>query len=195
MLDPWQVAIEEISEVSKMSVTIERERLAQEAAPRKKSMVLLVAGILALAVGFGSIAGGVFGVWYTWNQAVVQDVTTPSDAVIPDAAVRGPFTMWAQADIINHHQLDRTEGLYYAQMPGQIPQLDEAGQPVIGENGEPVMIPNAARASWINATALTTALSLGIISYALSVFAMVVGLTLAFAGYVFLHIRKRAVLL
>lgn len=178
-----------------MSVTIERERLAQEASPHKKSMILLVAGILALAVGFGSVAGGVFGAWYTWNQAVVQNVTTPSDAVIPDAEVRGPFTMWAQADIITYHQLDRTEGLYYAEMPRLIPQVDDNGAPVLDDNGEAVMIPNQARASWFDATTLTTALSLGIVSYALSVFAMVVGLTLAFAGYVFLHIRKRAVLL
>ncbi len=178
-----------------MSVTIERERLAQDAAPLKKSMTLLFAGILALAVGFGSIAGGIFGVWYTWGQAVVQDVTTPSDAVIPEAPVRGPFTMWAQADIITFHQLDRTEGLYYAQMPRLIPQVDESGTPVLDANGEAVMVPNQARASWFDATTLTTALSLGIVSYALSAFAIVVGLTLAFAGYVFLHIRKRAVLL
>lgn len=177
-----------------MSVTMERERLGQETVPHKKSMILLLAGILALAVGFGSIAGGVFGAWYTWNQAVVQDVTTPSDAVIADTPVRGPFTMWAEADIITTHQLDRTEGLYYAQMPREVPQLDENGAPVV-ENGETVMVPNQARASWFDATTLTTALSLGIISYALSVFAMVVGLTLGFTGYVFLQIRRKAVLL
>lgn len=178
-----------------MTATIERERVHTESVDYKKSWLLLVAGIVALAVGFGSMIGGTFGVWYTWNQATVQDVTTPSDAVIPEADVRGPLTMWAQSDIITQHQLNRTEGLYYAQMPGQVPQLDENGQAVIGENGEPVMIQNAARASWINATALTTALSVGILSYALSAMALAVGLTLVFAGFVFLHIRKRAVLL
>jgi len=178
-----------------MTATIERERVHAESVDYRKSWLVLVAGILALTVGFSTIVGGAFGVWYTWNQAVAQDVTTPSDAVIPDAAVRGPFTMWAQSDIITHHQLDRTDGLYYSQMPSQVPQLDEAGQPVIGEDGQPVMVANTARASWINATALTTALGLGIISYALSAFAMTVGLVLVFAGFVFLHIRKRAVLL
>lgn len=178
-----------------MSFTIERDRVAPETVPHKKSMILLLAGILALAVGFGSIAGGVFGAWYTWSQAVVQNVTTPSDAVIADTPVRGPFTMWAQADIITFHQLDRTEGLYYAEMPRLVAQVDEAGAPVLDADGEVVMIPNQARASWFDATTLTTALSLGIVSYALSVFAMVVGLTLAFTGYAFLHIRKKAVLL
>jgi hypothetical protein len=177
-----------------MTATIETREVRTEAPSLKKSWLLLVAGILALSVGLGSVAGGVFGVWFTWNQAVVQDVTTPGDATIPETPVRGPLTMWSQIDIINHHQLANTDGLYFAQMPRLIPQLDEAGQPVIGENGEPVMIPNAARGSWFNATTLTTALSLGIISYALAAMAMAVGLVLVFTGLVFLHIRKHAIL-
>lgn len=171
------------------------QTMGVEAPGVRRSAVLLLAGILAVVVGFGSFAGGIFGAWYTWDQAVAQDVVTPDDAVIPETPVRGPFTMWAQADIITKHQLENTEGLYYAQMPRQVAQLDENGQPVLDENGEQVMIPNEARASWITATALTTALSLGVVSYALSAFAIAVGLTLIGAGYVFLHIRKRAVLL
>src|SRR3970040_2283357 len=130
---------------------IDRERLAsqQETAPRRKSILLLTAGILTLVVGFGSFAGGIFGAWYTWDQAVAQDVTTPDDAVFPETPVRGPFSMWAQADIITHHQLDNTEGLYYAQMPREIPQLDENGAAVLDEDGEEVMVPNEARASTI----------------------------------------------
>ncbi|HJQ76462.1 MAG TPA: hypothetical protein VJ948_04275 [Acidimicrobiia bacterium] len=160
----------------------------------RTSLVLAIAGIMALVVGLGSVAGGIFGAWYTYDQAVAQSVVTPDDAAIPETPVRGPFTMWAQSDIITHHQLDSTEGLYYAEMEREVPQLDEAGQPVLDENGEPVMVPNEARASWINATALTTALGLGIVSYALSAFAIASGLALAFAGYAFLYIRRRALI-
>jgi hypothetical protein len=175
---------------------IDRERLVtEEVTTPRKSFVLLTAGILALAVGFGSMAGGIFGAWYTWDQAVAQDVVTPDDAAIAETPVRGPFTMWAQSDIITHHQLESTEGLYYSQMSRTVPQVDESGAAVLDENGEQVMVPNEARASWFNATTLTTALGLGIVAYALSAFAMVVGLTLMFTGYVFFHIRRRAVLL
>ena len=55
------------------------------------------------------------------------------------------------------------------------------------------MIPNAARASWLDATTLTTSLSLGILSYAFSAFAFVVGLTLLGLGWVVLKLRKSAV--
>lgn len=178
-----------------MTATVQQDRTFRAETTHKKSFVLLAAGILALAVGFGSTAGGIFGAWYTWDQAVAQDVVTPDDAAIPETPVRGPFTMWAQADIITQHQLENTEGLYYAQMDREVPAVDENGEAVLDENGEAVMVPNEARASWINATALTTALSLGVISYALAAFAIVVGLTLIVVGYVFLHIRRKAVLL
>ncbi len=176
---------------------IDREKLVskEEISAPRKSWLLLTAAIVALLVGFGTLAGGVFGAWYTWDQAVAQDVVTPDDAAIAETAVRGPFTMWAQSDIITHHQLENTGGLYYSQMPRTIPQVDENGEAVLDESGEQVMVPNEARASWINATTLTTALGLGIVAYALSAFAMVVGLTLVMVGFVFLYIRKRAVLL
>lgn len=179
-----------------MTAIVEKDRTSEaDTAAPKKSLTLLLVGILALTVGFGSMAGGIFGAWYTWDQAAVQDITTPDDAAIAETPVRGPFTMWAQADIITQHQLDRTEGLYYAQMERMVPSIDDSGEVVLDENGEAVMVPNEARASWFDATTLTTALSLGIVSYALATFAFVIGLTLAAVGYVFLRIRSKAVLL
>lgn len=178
-----------------MTATIEKTSSTVETAAPRRGFILLLAGILSLAVGIGSMAGGVFGAWYTWDQAVTQDVVTPNDAVIADTPVRGPFTMWAQADIINQHQLNRTDGLYFAQMDRTVPMVDESGAVVLDEAGEVVMVPNEVRASWLDATTLTTALSLGIVSYALATFAFVVGLTLVVSGLVFLYIRRRAVLL
>lgn len=176
------------------AIVTERVTTPSEISTFKKSGLLLTAAIVALVVGFGAVAGGVFGAWYTWDQAVTQGVTTPEDAVIPEAAVRGPLTMWAQADIITKHQLERTDGLYYSEMPRQVPAVDEAGQPILDEAGEQVMVPNEARASWLDATTLTTALSLGIISYALSAMAIAVGSALVLTGFVFLRIRSKAVL-
>jgi hypothetical protein len=165
--------------------------------PAVRSTNRLFAGVawFAIVVGVFSILGGIFGATYTFQQAAVENITTPDDAVIAEAPVRGPLTMWAQSDIITQHQLNRTEGLRYAEMPGQIPQVDpETGETIIGEDGEPVMGPNADRMSWINATALTTVLGLGIISYAFSAFAMVVGLALLGLGWVVLKLRKAVVL-
>lgn len=174
-----------------MAVVVDRTApKATERTGMARRRLLAIVGILALVVGIGSFAGGVFGAVYTWNQAAAENITTPDDAVFPEVPVRGPFSMWAQADIIEHHQLDSTEGLRYAEMPRQVPSVDEAGNPVIGEDGEPVMVANAARASWINATALMTALNVGLLAYALSAFALVVGITLIASGVTFLSLRK-----
>ena len=173
---------------------IETQRYPDETKRGGVSRFLLFAGIMAIVVGIGSVGGGIFGAWYTYDQAVAQNVVTPDDAVIPETPVRGPFSMWAQADIITHHQLDNTEGLYYAEMERTVPQVDENGEVVLDENGEAVLVPNEARASWLPATTLTTALGLGIVSYALAAFAFMVGLTLIVVGFAFLQIRKRALL-
>ncbi len=152
-----------------------------------RSLALWVA-VLSLVVGFGAILGGIGGAWYTYEQAAVQNITTPDDAVIPGASVVGPVTMWSQMDIITKHQLNRTDGLYYAEMPGQVPALDEAGEPII-ENGEQVMVPNQDRLSWINATALTTSLSVGILAYALAALAVTMGAVLVLNGFFVLSLR------
>lgn len=80
-------------------------------------------------------------------------------------------------------------------MEREVPVVDEAGNPVLDEAGEPVMEPNQARASWLDATTLTTSLGLGIVAYGLSAFAIVVGLTLAALGLVVLRLRRATVAL
>lgn len=172
-----------------MTATLERKAETSEARPTLSRGLVSFVAILAFVVGFGAIAGGVFGAWYTYDQAAAQDITTPDDAAIPEAAVRGPFTMWAQSDIINFHQLERTGGLYYAQMPRMVEQLDENGNVVLDEAGEPVMVTNDARMSWITATALTTSLGLGILAYAFSFFALFAGLVFVGLGTVLWKLR------
>lgn len=175
-----------------MAAVIDRKttKLTAEKTGVARRRLLAIVGILSLVVGIGSLFGGVFGAVYTWNQAAAENITTPEDAFLPEVPVRGPLSMYAQSAIITTHQLESTDGLRYAEMPRQVPQLDEAGNPVLDEAGEQVMIPNAARASWINATALTTALNLGLMAYALAAFAIVIGITLTLSGFTFLSSRK-----
>lgn len=154
-----------------------------------------VVALVAIVVGLGAVLGGFGGMIYTWNNAAIEKINTPSDAVIAESPVRGPLTMWAQQDIITKHQLNRTGGLRYAEMPGRIPQLDADGQPVIGDDGNPVLISNADRASWINATALTTVLNLGIMAYMLSLFAIVMGAAVAGLGWVILRLSRSPALI
>jgi hypothetical protein len=175
-----------------MSTMTQDKAVAKGAASGNR--MFAVVALVAIVVGLGSVLGGLGGMIYTYQNAAVENINTPDDARIASAPVRGPLTMWAQADIITTHQLNRTEGLRYAEMPQRVPQLDEAGEPVIGEDGQPVLVANAARASWINATALTTVLSLGIMAYALSLFAIVMGVSVAGLGWVVLKLSRSPLL-
>ncbi|MEX0869176.1 MAG: hypothetical protein WD011_05845 [Nitriliruptoraceae bacterium] len=160
----------------------------------RANRLFTVVAIAALVVGVLSALGGIGGAFYTYQQAAIENIVTPDDARVPGAAVRGPLTMWAQSDIITHHQLDRTGGLRYAEMERMVPMMDEAGAPVLDDTGAPVMVPNEARASWLDATTLTTVLGVGILAYAFSAFAFFAGLVLAGVGLILLRLRRGLVL-
>jgi hypothetical protein len=149
--------------------------------------------IFAMVIGLGSMLAGIAGAAFTYQQAAVENIVTPDDAILPEVPVRGPLSMYAQSDIITQHQLDRTEGLRYAEMDREVPMVDESGAPIVDEAGEPVMGPNEARLSWIDATSLTTVLNVGIMAYALAAFAIVVGATLALLGLIVLRLRRDTV--
>lgn len=170
--------------------TLADDKVAASRGASSSNRLFVVVALLALVVGLGAVLGGLGGLVYTWQSAAIENINTPDDAVFAEVPVRGPMSMWAQAEIITKHQLDRTDGLRFAEMPRQIPQLDEAGSPVIGEDGEPVLVANADRASWINATALTTVLNMGIMAYMLSLFAIVMGASVAGLGWVVLRLSK-----
>jgi len=173
-----------------MSTTSEQKVVAKGPGVAAGNRSFAVVALIAIVVGLGSILGGLGGMVYTWNNAAQEKIVTPADARFAESAVRGPLTMWAQADIITKHQLDRTEGLRYAEMPRLIPSLDENGNPILDEAGEPVLVNNQARLSWIDATSLTTVLNLGLMAYMLSLFAIVMGASVAGLGWVVLKLSR-----
>jgi len=153
--------------------------------------LLKVSSILAVVVGAVLVAGAIWGIVFTYQNITRENITTPEDASIPGVPVRGPFTLKAQADIIRAHALRISEGKTYAEMPRQIEKVDENGQPVLDEKGELVMTANTARDLWITATTLTTALNLGIVTYAFSAFILLFGLISIWTGVVFWALSKK----
>lgn len=152
--------------------------------------LLKLSSVFAIIAGLILVLGGLWGIKFTYENISREHIVTPEDAAIPNAPVADPLTLKAQADIIRHHALTMTEGKTYAQMPQQIPSLDENGQPILDDKGEPVMVPNAARNIWITVTALTTALNLGILTYAFSAFTILMGLISIWTGVVFFLLSK-----
>ncbi len=155
--------------------------------------LLKVSAVLAVMAGVVLLAGATWGIVFTYQNIARENITTPEDAAIPSTSVRGPLTLKAQADIIRTHALKISGGKTYAEMPRQIPKVDENGQPVLDEKGEPTMTANTARDIWVTATTLTTALNLGIVTYAFSAFILLFGLISIWTGLVFWALSKKQV--
>ncbi len=84
------------------------------------------ASIASIALGVLLIVGGVV----TWavvsSMLAEQRITTPDDACLPGRTVRGPLTAYCQAQVIQEHTLETTEGLTYAELDREDPRREVA---------------------------------------------------------------------
>ena len=122
--------------------------------------VMAVVAATLIVVGLGSVTGGVAGALEARSQAVAENVYAHEDSSQAGKLVAGPLTMKAQADVILEHTLGITDGARYSEMDREDPTRD----------------------IWVTSTTLRTALHLGVMAYALSAFAVVLGIALVAAG-------------
>ncbi|OHA93975.1 MAG: hypothetical protein A3D37_00320 [Candidatus Zambryskibacteria bacterium RIFCSPHIGHO2_02_FULL_38_22] len=147
--------------------------------------LLMISSVLAIVAGIIMVLGGVWGIVFTYGNVARENITTPDDSSVPGVPVRGPLTLKAQADIIRTHTLKSTGNKTYSEMPSKIPKIDQNGTPILDENGTAVMVLNDARNIWVTATALVTALNLGIITYVFSGLILLFGLISIWTGIIF----------
>ena len=116
--------------------------------------LLIVAGALLLVGGTAT--------WLTVrSQLVAEQITIPEDAMaFQGNLVDGPLDAYVQADIINHHALDGSGGLTYAQMDREDP----------------------ARATLMNASFLRASLFTSVIAFGVAAFAAGMGVLFALLG-------------
>ncbi len=152
--------------------------------------LLMFSSIAAIVAGFVLVAGGLWGMSFTYANVVRESIITPKDAAFPEVSVRGPLTLKVEADIIRKHTLKLTEGKTFAQMPREIPKLNGDGSPLLDAEGKPMMEQNTARDIWITATTLITALNMGILAYAFFGMVLLAGLISLWTGFVFWMLGK-----
>jgi hypothetical protein len=84
------------------------------------------ASIASIVLGVLLIVGGA-ATWLMVSSTLAdQRITTPDDACLPEREVRGPFTAYCQAEIIERHTLDITDGQTYAELDREDPRRDTA---------------------------------------------------------------------
>lgn len=155
---------------------------------------LIVFGIAALYVGIDARN--------TVRDSIKQENITFGST--EDPAVAKHAEEWAGQDvrtgdqarafalIIREHALGGSGGLTYSEMgrylaaddPEDSAGTSDPEAALTDEAGNPV--PNAARNTWVTATALTTALNMSYLSERLSLFGIVVGISLILAGFGFI---------
>ena len=92
--------------------------------------LLIASSILAVLAGIVLVAGGIWGIYFTYKNVSEEKIVTPKDSAVPERPVRGPLTLKAQADIIREHTLKMTDGKTFSEMPRQIPKLDDNGKSI-----------------------------------------------------------------
>jgi hypothetical protein len=128
--------------------------------------------LLAFAVMLGGLILVVAGA-FTWY--VVRDQLSDEKITVSDDAdhfggdpVDGPLTAYAQADVINEHALEETDGLTYAQLDQDDPRRD-----------------TVMTASFLRASLFTSVVSFGVAAFAFGL-----GLLLLIIGWALLRIER-----
>lgn len=110
--------------------------------------------LLGILVGIAGLVLAIGGAvtWFTvQDQLANENITVSEDAAMfAGATVDGPLTAYAQADIINQHALESTEGLTYAELDRDNPLRDVA-----------------MNASFLRASLFTSVVSFGIAAMAM----------------------------
>jgi hypothetical protein len=154
----------------------------------------VVASIVLIAFGIGSLAMGISGRDQVRSDLAREQIVGTPDSTIPNQLVDTGGEAQAFAKVMRKHTLEATGGQTYAQM-GRF--VDEAGKPTNDEkaaavdpkSGKPV--DNPARQIWVTETALTTALNTAYFAESVATFAMVMGAALLLTGIGFLILSLR----
>jgi hypothetical protein len=118
-------------------------------------------GTLLVAAGALLVVAGA-ATWVTVrSQLVAEQITIPEDAMaFGGNIVDGPLDAYVQADIINHHALEGSGGLTYAEIDREDP----------------------ARATVMNASFLRASLFTSVIAFGIAAFAAGMGVLFALIG-------------
>ena len=135
------------------------------------------ASIAAIVLGVLMILGG-GATWFMVSDTLAeQNITTPDDACLAGSAVDGPFTAYCQAQIIQEHTLESTNGMTYAELDREDPLRTVA-----------------MNASFLRASLFTSVVAFGVAAMAAAggVMFMLIGLGMRDVDERFLDIRDQA---
>ena len=151
----------------------------------------IAASVILVAFGAGAIAIGVNGYNEVRDSIAAQKITATPDAgeitngkLTPGQDIKTGADAKAFAQVMEHHALESTKGLHYAEMGRFLtPKGEQTSDEALaakGPDGQPVE--NGLRNLWVTETALTTALNTAFFAERVAVFSIVMGVALLLTG-------------
>jgi hypothetical protein len=156
----------------------------------------IVASVILIAFGVGSIAVGAWGISTVRDNLKQEQIffgDHATDPAVPANLSGKQVTTGSQAHefagMMRKHALEATSGQVYAEMGRFVdaqgnPTSDESKAAKDPKTGQPVA--NEARNLWVTETALTTALNTAYFGERVGVFGIVMGVALLLTGIGFL---------
>jgi hypothetical protein len=156
----------------------------------------IIASVVLIAFGTGSIAIGAWGISTVRDNLKQEQIyfgDAAEDPAVPADQSGKQVTTGSQAhqfaEVMREHTLEATDGQVYSQMGRFLDAngnqtSDEAKAAKDPKTGQPV--PNRAREIWVTETALTTALNMAYFGERVGVFGIVMGIALLLTGIGFL---------
>ena len=105
-----------------MNETITRPAAAAAEHTRNGGGFVKVTGLLVAVIGALMLVGGATTWGLVQSQLSAENIVVAEDArFLAGDDVNGPFSAYAQADIINHHALEASKGKTYAELDREDP--------------------------------------------------------------------------
>lgn len=128
-----------------------------------------VVGIILAVLGVVFLVAGVATYATVSSTLADQHITVSDDAAhFAGKEVKGPFTAYAQADIINQHALEIGGGKTYAELP-----QDDPNRPTV-----------------MNASFLQASLFTSVVAFGVAAFVAVMGVVLMLLGWVLVKLGR-----
>ncbi len=147
-----------------------------------------VVGVISLIAGILLIIGGAITYFAVSQQLGDEKIVVPADAAfLAGDDVNGPFSAYAQADIISTHALAISEGKTYAEL-GEL-----AGQAEADGDTELATQYNGQRDTVMNASFLRASLFTSVLAFGVAALVVGLGIMLGLIGWALMSIRPAVV--
>ena len=147
-----------------------------------------ITGIIALVIGIVFVGAGATTWAVVTRQLSAENITVPDDAdMLAGKKVKGPFTAYAQAQIINKHALAGAEGMTYAQLGAKAKEAEAAGDTQQAETYQEMRV-TAMNGSFLRASLFTS-----VVAYGVSALVVGLGVLQILAGLSFMKLARREV--